>query len=596
MLMDRRTYWRVTAAICAVALVAGCSKSPAPAGTEAAPKAPAAANETAGASDTAAADLSNPANVQAANAIKADDLRRDIAELSDDRYEGREPGTKGDELARAWIARQLEAIGLQPGGPDGGWQQPFELVGIDAKMPKTWTLTKDGKSAALKWWDDYMGSSGVQRPTADVRNAEVVFVGYGIQAPEFDWNDYKDVDLKGKVLLMLNNDPDWDPALFQGKTRLYYGRWDYKYASAARQGAAAAIVVHTRPSAGYPWQVIQTSNSGEQFELPARDEPRLQLKLWVTEDAARKLVALGGQDLDALVETAKKRDFRPVPLGVMTSLSSRNELHHTKSANVLGLLRGSDPKLAQEVVVITAHHDHLGVGEPDASGDRIYNGALDNASGVAQVLAIARAMKALPTPPKRSILFNLVGGEEADLLGSQYYAENPTFPAGRIAANINYDGGNIWGRTRDVTYIGKGKSSLDAIVDAIAKSQGRVVKPDQMPDRGYFYRSDQLNFAKIGVPALYLDTGFDFIGHEPGWGKAQVEAFENEHYHQPSDEIRPDWNYDGMIQDAQLGFWTAVIVGDAPTMPTWVPGDEFEAARKAAIASAEAAQPPHASE
>ena len=413
-----------------------------------------------------------------------------------------------------------------------------------------------------------------------------MFVGYGIEAPEFNWDDYKGMDLKGKVLLMLNNDPDWDPALFQGTTRLYYGRWDYKYEVAARQGAAGAIIVHTTPSAGYPFQVLQTSGSGEQFQLPAGDEPRLQFKTWLTESAAGDLVALGGQDLAALVQSAKSRDFKPVPLGVTTSLESRNELQRTRSANVLGLLRGSDPQLASEVVVITAHHDHLGVGEPDASGDRIYNGAVDNAAGVAEVLAIARACKALPTPPKRSILFNLVGGEEQDLLGSQTYAAHPTFPPGRIAANVNYDGGNIWGRTRDVTYIGKGKSSLDAIVDAIAAKQGRVVKPDQMPDRGYFYRSDQLSFAKIGVPALYLDNGFDFIGHEPGWGKAQVEDYETHRYHQPSDEISADWNFDGMIEDVQLGFWTAYIVGNAPTMPTWVAGDEFEATRKKAIADA----------
>jgi Zn-dependent M28 family amino/carboxypeptidase len=534
--------------------------------------------------ESPSADLANPAANQAAASIKADELRRDIAELSDDRYEGRGPGTPGDELARKWIAGQLQQMGLQPGAQDDTWQQPFELVGVHAKMPVAWTFSKDGERVAFKWWDDYVGRSGVQNEVATIRDAEVVFVGYGIEAPEYDWNDFKGADLEGKVLLMLNNDPDWDPALFQGVTRLYYGRWDYKYQSAARQGAAGAIIVHTRPSAGYPWQVLQTSNSGPQFGLPAGDEARVQLETWLTERAARELVALGGQDLDKLVESAKSRDFKPVPLGVTTSLTSRNKLQRATSANVLGLLRGSDPQLANEVVVITAHHDHLGVGDPDASGDRIYNGAIDNAAGVAEVLAIARAFKSLPTPPKRSILFNLVGGEEQDLLGSRYYAEHPTFPPGRIAANINYDGGNIWGRTRDVTYIGKGKSTLDAVVEAVAGKQGRVVKADQMPDRGYFYRSDQLNFARIGVPALYLDTGFDFIGREPGWGKAQVEDYETHRYHQPSDEIAGDWNYEGMIEDVQLGFWTAYVVGNAATMPSWTPGDEFEATRKAAIA------------
>jgi Zn-dependent M28 family amino/carboxypeptidase len=566
---------------CALGALAACSKpSVGPADVPGV----AATTSTPPAADASmAVALADPAANKAAATIDADGLRRDITELSDDRYEGRGPGTRGDELARKWLAQQLQVIGLQPGAADGGWQQPFDLVGIKSHMPATWTFSKGGRQVAYKWWDDYVGSSGVQSERASIHDAEVVFVGYGIEAPEFDWDDYKGTDLKGKVLLMLNNDPDWDPALFQGTTRLYYGRWDYKYEEAARQGAAGAIIMHTTPSAGYPFQVLQTSGSGEQFQLPAGDEPRLQFKTWLTERAAGDLVALGGQDLAALVEAAKRRDFKPVPLGVTTSLESRNDLQRTQSANVLGLLRGSDPQLASEVVVITAHHDHLGVGEPDAGGDRIYNGAADNAAGVAEVLAIARACKALPTPPKRSILFNLVGGEEQDLLGSQTYAAHPTFPAGRIAANINYDGGNIWGRTRDVTYIGKGKSSLGAIVDAIAAKQGRVVKPDQMPDRGYFYRSDQLSFAKIGVPALYLDNGFDFVGREPGWGKAQVLDYETHRYHQPSDEISADWNFDGMIEDVQLGFWTAYIVGNAPTMPTWVPGDEFEAARKAAL-------------
>jgi Zn-dependent M28 family amino/carboxypeptidase len=479
----------------------------------------------------------------------------------------------------------MQQIGFEPGGVNGSWEQPMELVGINAKMPKQWTFTRDGRRVSFKWWDDYIGQSGVQAETSTVKDAEVVFVGYGIEAPVFDWNDYKGADLKGKVLLMLNNDPDWDPALFQGTTRLYYGRWDYKYASAARQGAAAAIIIHTTPSAGYPFQVLQTSNSGEQFDLPAGSEPRLQFKSWLTERAAQELVALAGQNLDSLVESARSRDFKPVPLGVRTSITSRNAVKRTQSANVLGLLRGSDPALSKEVVVITAHHDHLGIGEPDASGDRIYNGAMDNGAGIAEVLAIARAFKALATPPKRSVLFNFVAAEEQGLLGSQYYAEHPTFEPARIAATINYDGGNIWGRTRDITYIGKGKSTLDGIVEQVAARQGRVVKPDQMPDRGYFYRSDQFNLAKIGVPALYLDTGFDFIDREPGWGKAQVEDFEAKRYHQPSDEIAPDWNFDGMIEDVQLGFWTAYIVGNAASMPSWVPGDEFEAAREAALAS-----------
>jgi Zn-dependent M28 family amino/carboxypeptidase len=558
-------------------LVAACGK---PEDKSAATTAP----DTAGtATADAAADPFDAAGTAAAATVSADYLASVIEEISSDKYEGRGPGTQGDELARTWLANELERLGYAPGAADGSWQQPFDLIGIKSKMPATWTFAKDGKKASFKWWDEYIGASGVQEDKADVRNAEVVFVGYGIEAPEYQWDDFKGQDLKGKILLMLNNDPDWDPALFAGDTRLYYGRWSYKYESAARQGAAGAIIIHTTPSAGYPFQVVQTSWSGENYELPAGGEPRVKVKAWMTEDAARKLASLAGRDLDALIDAAHQTDFTPIPLGLTTSLSFTNEIERTESANVLGLLEGSDPGLADEVVIYTAHHDHLGIGEPDAEGDTIYNGAADNGAGVAQLFAIARAFKELPEPPRRSILINFVGAEEQGLLGSQYYAEHPTFPPGKIAANINYDGGDLWGKTRDITYVGKGKSSLDAIVDTIAARQHRTVKPDQFPDRGYFYRSDQFNFAKIGVPALYLDTGTDFVGREAGWGREQVEDYEAHRYHQPSDEFSADWNYDGMIEDARIGFWTGYFVANDDAMPGWNPGDEFEAARRSAL-------------
>jgi Zn-dependent M28 family amino/carboxypeptidase len=522
---------------------------------------------------------------KAAEQITADFLRDQITKISSDEFEGRGPASAGDRKTRAYLIEQLKALGYQPGGGAGQWEQPFDVVGITAAMPMQWVFKRGSKSLALKWWDQYIAGSGVQDAKGSVKNADVVFVGYGIQAPEYGWDDFKNQDLKGKILLMLNNDPDWDPALFGGKTRLYYGRWTYKYESAARQGAAGAIIVHTTPSAGYPFQVVQTSWSGEQFELPSGGEPRIQVKGWATEEAARQLTALAGQDLSKLVESARSKDFRPVPLGVTTSLEFTNRVQRATTANVFGILPGSDPKLREQLVVYTAHHDHLGIGKPDDKGDKIYNGAMDNAAGVAQVLAIARSFRALPTAPRRSVMILFVAAEEQGLLGSQYFAEHPTVPAGRIAVNINYDGGDIWGRTRDVTYVGKGKSTLDSIVDEIARRQGRTVKADQFPDRGYFYRSDQFNFAKIGVPALYLDTGTDFIGKPEGWGRQQVEYYEEHHYHQPSDEIQPDWNFDGMIDDASLGFWAGLIVANADEMPSWLPGDEFEAARKAASAT-----------
>jgi Zn-dependent M28 family amino/carboxypeptidase len=438
---------------------------------------------------------------------------------------------------------------------------------------------------SLKLKDDYIAGSGVQTATASIKDAQLVFVGYGIEAPEFKWDDFKGVDVRGKVLVMLNNDPDWDPKLFAGSTRLYYGRWTYKYESAARHGAAGVIIVHTTPSAGYPWQVVQSSWGGTQFELPAENEPRIQLKGWATEDAVRRLVKAGGADLDQLVKQARSRSFKPVPLNLRTSISVDNDISRVRTANVAGLLPGSDPQLEDEVVIYSAHHDHFGIGEPDKSGDRIYNGAEDNAAGCAQILAIARAMTALPQRPRRSVLFLFVAGEEQGLLGSKYYSLHPTFPAGKIAANINYDGGNFQGRTRDLTQIGMGKSSLDGIARALVEKQGRTLLADQFPDKGSFYRSDQFSFAKIGVPALYFDEGIDVIGKPAGWGKQQHDDWIEHTYHQPSDQLNDSWNFDGMIEDATIGFEAGWLVAQADQMPTWNPGDEFEATRKKAIAA-----------
>ena len=435
--------------------------------------------------------------------------------------------------------------------------------------------------------NDFIVGSGVQAERAEFSDAELVFVGYGIQAPEYDWDDFKDADLKGKVLVMMNNDPDWDPELFAGETRLWYGRWDYKYLSAARQGAVGVIIIHTTPSAGYPFQVVQTSWTGEQFELPAAGEPRTQVEGWVTEDAARRLIGMAGLDLDELREAAYNRDFEPVPLGITTSLGMDVAIKRTETANVLGLIPGSDPELKGEVVIYTAHHDHLGIGTPNDEGDTIYNGALDNASGVAQILAMARAIRSMPEAPRRSVLVAMVGAEEQGLLGSRFYAENPTFAPGRIAANLNYDGGNIWGHTHDLTYIGLGKSSIDGIVTMIAEEQGRVVKPDQFADKGYYYRSDQFSFAKIGVPAMYLDTGTEFVDRPADWGREQLNHYTDVHYHQPSDEYSDSWNFDGMVADTELGFWTGLAIANADEMPTWTPGDEFEAARLEAFSELE---------
>lgn len=543
------------------------------------------ADESAAAASDSGRSGANAAE-EAAAQISGEFIRKIVKEIADDRYEGRGPGSRGDVAARQYLAKELEASGLEPGGTDGSWEQEFELVSVDTKQPDEWAFQRGDESLTFKQWDDFIVNSDVQIDRAEFDDAEVVFVGYGIQAPEFDWDDYKGHDLNGKVLLMMNNDPEWDPDLFGGETRLWYGRWDYKYAKAAEQGAVGAIIIHTTPSAGYPFQVLQTSGTGPQFQLPAGDEPHSQITAWMVEDAARKLVAMAGLDLDELRESADNRDFEPVPLGITTSIGMDVEIVRTKSANVLGLIPGSDRELKDEVVIYTAHHDHLGIGKPNAEGDNIYNGAYDNASGVGVVMSIAQGMKALPNAPRRSVLIALVGAEEQGLLGSKYYAEHPTFPSGKIAANINYDGGNIWGHTHDVTFIGLGKSTADQLVEMISEEQGRVVKPDQFPSRGYFYRSDQFSFAQTGVPAVYLKPGMDFVDRPEGWGKAQINHFTEINYHQPSDEYDDSWNFDGAVIDAQLGFWTGLAVANADQMPTWNEGDEFEAARLEALEEA----------
>jgi Zn-dependent M28 family amino/carboxypeptidase len=512
-------------------------------------------------------------------------LEAPIRFLASDLLEGRGPGTRADELTRLYLQTRLEGLGLKPAFANGAWQQPFDIMGIKSTFPKSWSFQGKSGRVDLTWRDDYIAASGLQSPSVAVPDSELVFVGYGIQAPEFKWDDFKGVNLTGKILVIMNNDPDWDPNLFAGKRRLYYGRWDYKYESAARQGAVGAIIIHTTPSAGYPWQVVQSSWGGEQFELPAGDEKRLRVKAWATEEAVRRLLKTSGFDLDKLVASARSRDFRPVPLAIRTSISFSNGLSKLQTANVGGVLAGSDPKLAAELVVLSAHHDHFGIGEPDASGDRIYHGADDNASGCAMVLAVARALAALPHAPRRTVLALFVAGEERGLLGSKYYADHPSVPAGRIAADLNVDEGNIFGRTHDANLISLGKSSLDQLAEQVVHSQGRVLTGDQFPDRGEFYRSDQFSFAKVGVPGLYFKDGVDFLGRPPGWGRQQIEQWELKKYHQPSDKLDDSWNFDGMIEDAQRDMLLAWLIAQAQAMPSWKPGDEFEAARKRALAA-----------
>ena len=523
----------------------------------------------------------------AAEAVTAANIAAHVRFLADDLLEGRGAGSRGDELAMKYVAAEFERLGLEPAGDEGGWLQRFDIVGLKSRVAAPPVLTGKNGKLVLDPPRDAIIAAGAQKERAELKDAEVVFVGYGITAPEQKWDDFKDADLRGKVLLVMNNDPERDPSLFAGKTRLYYGRWTYKYEEAARHGAAGVIIIHTDPSAGYPWQVVQSSWTGEDFELPEAGEPRLAMKMWATEAQSRALAKLGGLDLDELRAKAETRDFRPMPLGVKLSVAIATQVRRVKTANVLGLLRGSDPKLSKELVVYTAHHDHLGVRDAkpgrDGKPDAIYNGALDNASGVAAILAAAEAFAHARPRPKRSILFAAVGVEESGLLGSEYFCKHPVVPAGRLVADLNVDGINIWGKTRDVEVTGLGKSSLDDVVRAVARSQGRSVTPDQFPDRGHFYRSDQFSFARIGVPACYVGRGTDFVGRPAGWGREQVEAYVKTRYHQPSDEMDASWTLDGAVDDVRLLTVVGLRVADAPGLPHWTPGDEFEAARKRAL-------------
>ncbi|MFL5303502.1 MAG: M28 family peptidase [Anaeromyxobacteraceae bacterium] len=530
-----------------------------------------------GAADRAAAGIDEAA------------LRAHVRFLASDLLEGRAPATRGDALAEAYVAAQLEALGFAPAAPEGGMIQKVPLVVLRPEIPAAMTFTRRAERLELRHQEDFVAAPGVRRERAAVEEAEVVFVGYGITAPEYAWDDFKGVDVRGKVLLVMNNDPEDDPKLFAGRTRLWYGRWPYKYEEAARRGAAGAIIIHTEHSAAYPWSVVQSSWAGEQVKLPEADSrPEPPLEAWATEAASRRLAALGGKDLDALRAAAERRDFTPVPLGVHLSFAMRSAMEEKVTGNVLARLPGREARLAGEAVVYTAHHDHLGVRPGARPGDdAIYNGAVDNASGVAGILAIARAFAALPPEarPRRSIVVAIVAAEESGLLGSEWLVRHPPLPPARMAANLNFDSMNIFGRTRDLCVLGLGKSTLDPLVARLARAQGRRLAPDPFPDRGSFYRSDQLNFARGGVPAIQASGGVDFVGRPPGWGAEQVTAWIRTHYHQPSDEYREDWDLRGAVEDVRLNFLLGLAVADADAMPAWRPGDEFEAARKASQAS-----------
>ena len=510
-----------------------------------------------------------------------------IKTLASDEFEGRAPGTPGEEKTVQYLEAEFKKLGLKPGNTDGTYIQKVPLVGITGTEAKPLTVTGKARGT-FKWRDDVVAWTKHVADGASIENSELVFAGYGVTAPEYNWDDFKGIDLKGKTIVVLVNDPQipdpsdaakLDPRTFNGPAMTYYGRWTYKFEEAARRGAAGALIVHETGPAGYPFSVVQ-GNLGEKFDLvtPDKNMGRASIEGWLSNDAARRLFKMAGQDLEALKKQATSRDFKPVPLGLKASLGVKNAMRTIESRNVLGKIEGSDPQLKNEYVVYTAHWDHFGIG-PAVNGDKIYNGALDNASGVSAMLEIAHELTQVKPAPRRSMLFIAVTAEEQGLLGSMYYAVTPVYPLAKTLANINIDGINQWGRTKDITVVGLGASDLDDYLRDAAAEQSRTLRPDPEPEKGFYYRSDHFNFAKLGVPALDTDEGVEFIGKPTEFSKQKRDEYTEHDYHAPSDQIKADWDLSGAVEDAELLAAVGYRVANAEKFPEWKPGNEFKAKR-----------------
>jgi Zn-dependent M28 family amino/carboxypeptidase len=523
----------------------------------------------------------------ALQSLSADRLLDHIRILSSDQFEGRGPGSKGEQLTIQYLQGQFKQLGLEPGNPNGTYLQNVPLIGITADKNMALAFTGRGKMIKAQFQKDFVAwtKRNVESSSLD---GDMIFVGYGVQAPEYQWDDFKGVDVKGKVIVVLVNDPPVpDDNVFGGKAMTYYGRWTYKFEKAAEMGAAGCLIVHETERAGYPWEVVRGSWSAEQFDLvsPDKNMGRLAMEGWITHELAQQIFRAAGQDYEKLKAAAVSRDFHPVPLGFRAQVTIHNTLRTIDSHNVIAKRTGSDPKLKNQYVVYSAHWDHFGIG-PEVNGDKIYHGALDNASGTSALLELARAYKQLKVPPKRTILFLAVTAEEQGLLGSRYYAEHPLYPNARTIADINMDGMNMLGRAKDIVAVGLGKSTLDEVVENVARGQGRVVKPDPEPEKGFFYRSDHFSFAKQGVPAFDPDAGTDYIGKPEGWGLQMREKFTQEDYHKPSDQIKPYWDLSGAVEDCQLYFLVGYRVANDPKMPEWKANAEFKAKREASLREA----------
>ena len=528
-------------------------------------------------------------------AISAASILEHTKVLSSDAFEGRAPGSAGEEKTVAYLVSEFKRLGLQPGNPDGTYLQDVPLVGITSHPALR--LDVGGRELALENIKDFVGPTSRSTPHIEVKASDVVFVGYGVIAPEFGWDDYKGVDVRGKTVVMLVNDPpvvdprtgELDPAVFGGKAMTYYGRWTYKYEIAAEKGAAACLIVHETEPAAYPFAVVVGSQSRENFEIRTPDDNagHLAMQGWLTHEAAQRLFAATGHDYEALKQAAATREFRPVPLGAQASFTIDSELRHVDSRNVVALLPGADPKLRNEYLVYSAHWDHLGR-DPSLQGDQIFNGALDNASGVAVLLELARAFASLPPDQraKRSILFLSVTAEEKGLLGSRFYATHPLYPLNRTLADLNMDGANQYGPTTDLRTVGLGASTIDDIGAAVAREQGREMLNEAHPEHGSYFRSDHFEFAKLGVPGYYPGSGTHFIGHPPEYGEQLIADYIAHHYHKVSDEVRPDWTFEGAAQDTAFLFEVGRRIADGATWPQWRPGNPFKARRDRMLADA----------
>lgn len=517
-------------------------------------------------------------------AISEQTLRELTARMSSDEFEGRAPGTRGEELTVELLAERFAAAGLRPGNGDS-WFQEVPLVELTV-APETAHLSysADGETTALDYGDEMVIWTKRVTERVSVEDAEMVFVGYGINAPERGWNDYEGTDVEGKIAVILVNDPDYrnntNDGPFDGRAMTYYGRWTYKYEEAARQGAAGAIIIHETEPAAYGWNVVESSWTGPQLDMDAADNhmDRVPIEGWVTNEAARAMFAAAGQDLDRLSAAARQQGFRAVPLGLTASASLENTIRRQASRNVVALLPGSERP--DEYVLYTAHWDHLGRCTPDETGDDICNGALDNATGTAGLVALAEAHAAAGAPD-RSLVFLAVTAEESGLLGSAYYADNPVFPLDRTVGGINMDGLNIVGPSHDVVVVGGGKSELEEYLARATAAQNRVIRPEPSPEAGYFYRSDHFSLARRGVPMLYAESGEDLRNGGPEAGRAAAETYRAEHYHGPSDEYDPNWDWTGAIEDLELYYVIGRELAESTAWPNWYEDAEFRAARDA---------------